>query len=90
MRGTITLLGSVLHRSKSNKLVVKSSSKAIPKIGEPVYDNKSRIIGSVYDIIGPVSSPYILIKPLSEIGLDDLKQVKKVYVISSSSKGIGR
>lgn len=89
MKGSITPLGSVLHVSKSYKLVVKSFSKVIPKIGEPVYDNKSRIIGSVYDVIGPVSSPYILIKPSSEVDPDVFTHAKKVYVVSSP-KGIRR
>lgn len=89
MRGSIALLGSVLHISKSNKLVVKSSSKALPKIGDLVYDNKSRILGSVYDVIGPISSPYIIVKPSDDVGLDDLKQVKKVYV-ALSPKGSRR
>ncbi|MEM2535123.1 MAG: Gar1/Naf1 family protein [Candidatus Nezhaarchaeales archaeon] len=75
MKETITLLGSVLHKSKSNKLVVKSSSKIIPKIGDLVYDDKGRIVGSIYDVIGLESSPYILIKPLSEVSPDDLEQV---------------
>jgi RNA-binding protein len=86
MRGSLTLLGSVLHLSKSNKLVAKSFSKLIPKIGDTVYDGKSRVIGSVYDIIGPVSSPYILIKPSSKIDPDDLRHIKKVYA-SRASKG---
>ncbi|MEM0217244.1 MAG: Gar1/Naf1 family protein [Candidatus Nezhaarchaeales archaeon] len=89
MKGTITLLGSVLHKSKSNKFVVKSSSKITPKIGDLVYDDKGRIVGSIYDVIGPVSSPYILIKPPSEVSPDDLKQVKRVYVMSPF-KGIRR
>jgi len=84
MRGPLTLLGSVLHLSKSNKLVVKGSLKAPPKIGDPVYDGKSRVIGSVYDVIGPASSPYILIKPSSEIDPDDLRRIKKVYAILTS------
>jgi len=84
MRGPLTLLGSVLHLSKSNKLVVKGSFKAPPKIGDPVYDGKSRVIGLVYDVVGPVSSPYILIKPSSEIDPDDLRRIKRVYAILTS------
>jgi RNA-binding protein len=89
MRGPLALLGSVLHLSKSNKLVAKSLSKSIPKIGDSVYDGKGRVIGLVYDIIGPVSSPYILIKPSSEIDPDDLRRIKKVYA-SPPSKGCRR
>jgi len=84
MKGSLTLLGSVLHLSKSNKLVVKSSSKAIPKIGDPIYDGKNRVIGLVYDVVGPVSSPYVLVKPFGEINPNDLKRIKKVYATPSS------
>jgi RNA-binding protein len=84
MRGSLTLLGLTLHLSKSNKLVVKSSSKTIPKIGDPVYDGKSRVIGLIYDVIGPVSSPYILIKLSNKIDSDDLKRIKKVYAFPTS------
>lgn len=89
MRGHLTLLGSVLHASKSNKLVVKCFSKVVPKVGSLVYDNRSRPIGSVFDVIGPVSSPYILVKPSKELGPDELRQVKKVYV-NFSMKNFGR
>ncbi len=84
MRGSLTLLGPVLHLSKSNKLVVKSSFKAPPKIGDPVCDGKNRVIGLVYDVIGPVASPYVLIKPSSEVNPDDLRRIKRVYVIPTS------
>ncbi|MHC1601238.1 MAG: H/ACA ribonucleoprotein complex subunit GAR1 [Candidatus Nezhaarchaeales archaeon] len=88
MGESLTLLGSMLHLSKSNMLIVKGT-KRVPKIGDPVYDNKSRTIGLVYDIIGPISSPYIVIRPSSDLSPRDLRRLKKVYV-KSSSKDIRR
>ena len=31
----------------------------VPKLNSPVYDENFRPIGAVYDIIGPVASPYV-------------------------------
>jgi len=81
MGESLTLLGSILHLSKSNMLIVRGTRK-VPKIGDPVYDDKSRTIGTIYDIIGPVTSPYIVIKPSSDLTPHDLRHLKKVYVKS--------
>jgi RNA-binding protein len=36
----------------------------LPRIGETVVDESLRSIGKIFDIIGPVSSPYVAIKPI--------------------------
>jgi rRNA processing protein Gar1 len=36
----------------------------IPRIGEIVVDENLKQVGKVFDILGPVSSPYATIKPL--------------------------
>lgn len=51
-------LGKVLHVSKSKKLILKTSSPP-PPVNTEVYDEKLNVIGIVYDIMGPVSSPYV-------------------------------
>ncbi|MCS7140006.1 MAG: Gar1/Naf1 family protein [Candidatus Nezhaarchaeota archaeon] len=80
MEGTLTLLGSTLHLSKSNMLIVKAVKNRAPKVGDIVYDGKGRVVGQVYDIIGPASSPYIVIKPSKDLNLHGLLKSKKVYV----------
>jgi RNA-binding protein len=35
----------------------------IPRIGETVVDETLKPIGKVFDILGPVSSPYVAIRP---------------------------
>ncbi len=59
-------LGTVIHISSQMNIVVKSYF--IPKIGKRniVSDEKKKKIGYVYDIIGSVNKPYILIKPLNK------------------------
>jgi RNA-binding protein len=34
-----------------------------PKIGETVVDENLKPVGKVFDIFGPVSSPYAVVKP---------------------------
>jgi RNA-binding protein len=33
-----------------------------PKIGEKVVDEKLKQVGTVFDVFGPVSSPYVAVK----------------------------
>jgi RNA-binding protein len=54
-------IGTVSHVSKSGFIVVKA--KELPKIGSEVCNRRLEKIGYVYDIIGPVNSPFILIRP---------------------------
>ena len=53
-------LGRVLHISLSGKIILKAEN--LPHIGDKVLDEKLRPIGEVFDIFGPVSTPYIAVK----------------------------
>ena len=54
-------LGVTLHVSRSRNIIVKVEN--IPKIGETVVDENLKPIGKISDIFGPVSSPYVAVKP---------------------------
>ena len=55
-------VGSVLHKShNSGNLILKS--KIDVKIGDIVRDKKGKNVGKVFDVFGPVASPYISVKP---------------------------
>lgn len=54
-------LGRVSNLTPSQNIVVKLDKP--PKIGTYVVDDNLKTIGKVFDIIGPVSSPYAVIKP---------------------------
>jgi len=56
-------LGKVLHLSKSRVLVVKLDPPRFVKSGTKACDSKLRNVGVVADIIGPVSAPYVSVKP---------------------------
>ena len=57
-------LGRILNVTPSQNIVVKTEKT--PKIGSAVIDENLKVIGKVFDIIGPVSSPYAIVKPTIE------------------------
>ena len=54
-------LGRVSNVTPSRNVIVKTENP--PKIGAEVVDENLNVVGKVFDIIGPVSSPYAVIKP---------------------------
>jgi RNA-binding protein len=54
-------LGKALHVTPSQNIVVKTDKT--PKIGSAVVDEKLKVVGKIFDIIGPVPSPYAVVKP---------------------------
>ncbi len=53
-------LGRVLHISSTRNIILKAEN--LPRMGERVVDADLKQIGTVYDIFGPISSPYISVK----------------------------
>ena len=58
-------LGKIIHFSKSRSLIVKCDQTGFVKIGTSTCDSKLKEIGKVQDLFGPVSAPYIAIRPLT-------------------------
>lgn len=54
-------LGRVLNVTPSQNIVIKTDKT--PKIGSVVIDENLKIVGKIFDIIGPVSSPYVVVRP---------------------------
>ena len=54
-------LGRVLNVTPSRSLVVKTEKT--PRIGMSVVDEDLKVVGKVFDVIGPVSSPYAVVRP---------------------------
>ena len=75
-------LGLILHVSPNHNIVAKIEN--LPRIGEAVVDENLKTIGKVFDIIGPVSSPYAAIKPQ----IKDAERLagKTVYTIPSTRR----
>jgi RNA-binding protein len=54
-------LGKVFSVTPSHNVVVKLDKT--PQIGSAVIDENLKVVGKVFDIIGPVASPYAVVKP---------------------------
>jgi rRNA processing protein Gar1 len=53
-------IGRVLHISSSKNAVLKAEKT--PRIGDKVVDEKMKPVGTVFDVFGPVASPYVSVK----------------------------
>jgi RNA-binding protein len=69
--------------SPSRNVVVKIEN--VPRIGETAVDENLKPIGKVFDILGPVTSPYATIKPT--IREPEKLTNKMLYVTPSKQKG---
>ncbi len=74
-------IGLVLHTSSSGNMILKAEN--LPRIGDRVMDENLNQIGAVFDIFGPVSSPYVAVRPNVE---DPKRFVHHVLYASPSSK----
>lgn len=74
-------LGKVLSVTPSQSIVVKLDKT--PKVGSAVVDENLKVVGRIFDIIGPVSSPYAVIKPSVK---DPEKLTNRQLYVSSSKK----
>ncbi len=60
----------------------------IPRIGDSVVNEKLKAIGTVFDVFGPTSSPYVAVKPHINKPEQSINQV--LYVIPSKERRIMR
>ena len=75
-------LGRVRALTPSKNMIVKTEKA--PKIGSEVVDENLNVVGKVFDIIGPVSAPYAVVKPTVR---EPAKLVNKpVYLLLSKTK----
>ena len=76
-------LGKVLHVTPSQNIIVKIDKT--PKIGSAVVDEKLKIVGKIFDVIGSMSSPYVVVKPADK---EPEKLTKKqLYLLLSKRNG---
>ena len=75
-------LGRVRALTPSKNLIVKAEQA--PKIGLDVVDESLKVVGRVFDIIGPVSSPYAVVKP--SVGEPAKLVNRPVYLLLSKTK----
>ena len=75
-------LGRVRALTPSKNMIVKSEQA--PRIGSEVVDENLNVVGKVFDIIGPVSAPYAVVKPTVREPSKLLN--KPVYLLLSKTK----
>ncbi len=75
-------IGRVVHISPGKRAVVKAGK--IPKIGNTVVDGERRRVGTVFDVIGSTSSPYVEV----EVMVEDPESFvnKDLFFLSSPKK----
>ena len=83
MRGKRVLnrIGHVLHVSKTKNMILKAEN--IPRIGDTVANDKLKSVGTVFDVFGPTSSPYVAVKPYVQNPEQLVNQV--LYAVPSKS-----
>jgi RNA-binding protein len=75
-------LGRVINVTPSQNLVVKTEKA--PKIGSNVVDENLKAVGNVFDVVGPVISPYAVIRPTVKEPASLAN--KQLYLLLSSNK----
>ena len=75
-------LGRVISVTPSQNVVVKLDKA--PKTGSAVIDENLKVVGKVFDIIGPVSAPYAVIKP--SVAHPEKLAKKQLYVPPSKKE----
>ena len=76
-------LGRVITLTPSQNLVVKTEKA--PKIGSSVIDDNLKDVGRVFDIIGPVTSPYAIVRP--SVREPEKLTSKQLYLLLSKKDG---
>ena len=78
----IKLIGKVLHITPSKLLVVKISDPSnIPVLGSMVVRSRGEEpLGKVIDVIGPITSPYAVVKLLRE-GIKVEPGIELFYIV---------
>ena len=56
-------LGKILHLSRSRSLILRLETPSLPRLRTKVFDSKLKSVGYVFDVFGPVSTPYVSVKP---------------------------
>jgi len=76
-------IGCVLHVSSNKNVILKAEN--LPRIGDKVVDERLKPVGTVFDIFGPTSAPYVAVKP----NLEDAHHLvnRVLYAIPSSKAG---
>lgn len=72
------LIGEIENVSHKGLWILRS--EITPQIGSKVYNQQKKIVGRITNVIGPVTRPYLLIKPVSKDSQEQLQLIgMKLY-----------
>jgi len=54
-------IGCVVHISSNGNMILKADN--VPRIGDQAMDEDLKAVGRVFDVFGPVSNPYVAVRP---------------------------
>ncbi|MEM2935684.1 MAG: Gar1/Naf1 family protein [Candidatus Bathyarchaeia archaeon] len=75
-------VGRVLHVGSDKNLIIKAE-KSLPRIGDRVVDEHLKPVGRVFDIFGPVATPYVTVRTQ---GKEPSYWINHILYFLSSSK----
>lgn len=81
-------IGRVLHVSTTRNIILKAEN--LPRIGDEVVGTDLKPVGTVSDIFGPISSPYISVKTNLEGSQRLVGQILYNFPSSKRRKRTGR
>ena len=81
-KGILHRIGHVLHVSNTKNIILKAEN--VPQIGNQVIDEKLKQVGTVFDVFGPTSSPYVAVKP--DIQNSELLVNQVLYAVPSNER----
>lgn len=88
---SLRVLGPVYTIARSNLVIVRiENPKEIPRIGDHVTDANNEYVGVVVDIIGPVASPFAVLKPAKLSILSSLKPSTILFYRSRKASRVGK
>jgi len=61
-------VGEIMHLARSGRLIVKLNTAGADKVkpGELLIDGSGRKVGRVVELLGPVSTPYASVIPMTD------------------------
>ena len=78
------LLGTAVHQSRgSNNLIIKLKTET--RLGQIVLDKSGKKIGAIFDIFGPVESPFASVKLENNVKFEKIGG-KALYLGNSPPK----
>ena len=82
----IKKLGSILHFSDIGNAIIYNPAK-LPKIGSNVVTENMEHVGDVFDIFGPVKTPYVSVK-LKPQFKDNIQIGTVLYIIDRKTQDV--